>query len=257
MAEQASDKPVEKVKDAAQQAAKKETTSPPKREYRTLAFQVALFAAIAAFGVLMFMVRTTPIFTVDIQITNWLQSIQSPAFAALMTLISWFGFTPQSYIIAALIVLAIYLFGLHWEAVTGLIAAIVPPVINVLVKDLIRRPRPAVDLVHVFNVLNSYSFPSGHVMFYVGFYGFIWFLVYTLLKRSWRRTALLVIFGTLIALVGASRIYLGQHWASDVLGAYLLGGLVLAGILWFYRWGKQRFFVHQPVAPEKPQPVQR
>ncbi len=37
-------------------------------------------------------------------------------------------------------------------------------------------------------VLNSYSFPSGHVMFYVGFFGFLWFLVYTLLKRSWRRT---------------------------------------------------------------------
>ena len=257
MAEQASDKPVEKVKDAAQQAAKKETTSPPKREYRTLLFQVALIATIAAFGVLTFMVRTTPIFTWDVQITKWLQSIQSPVFAALMTLISWFGFTPQSYIIAALIVLAIYLFGLHWEAMTALIAAILPPVINVLVKDFIRRPRPTVDLVHVLNVLNSYSFPSGHVMFYVGFYGFIWFLAYTLLKRSWRRTALLIVFGILIALVGASRIYLGQHWASDVLGAYLLGSLVLAGILWFYRWGKQRFFVHQPVAPEKPQPVQR
>jgi membrane-associated phospholipid phosphatase len=255
MTEQVSEKPVEKVKDAAQQAAKKETTSQPKREYRTFLFQVSLLAAIAAFGVLTFMVKTTPLFTLDIQITHALQSINSPVFAAIMSLVSWPGFSPQSYIISALIVVAIYLFGLHWEALTGLIAALLPPLINVLVKELIRRPRPTVDLVQVLRILDSYSFPSGHVMFYVGFFGFIWFLVYTLLKRSLRRTLLLILFGSLIGLVGISRIYLGQHWASDVLGAYLLGGLTLAAILQFYRWGKKRFFVHQPVAPEQPTPA--
>ena len=252
MAEQASGKPVEKVKDAAQQAAKKATTTPPKREYRTLLFQVSLLAAIAAFGVLTFMVKTTPLFTWDIQITRALQSINSPVFAALMSFISWFGFSPQSFIISAVIVVAIYLFGLHWEAVAALVAGVLPPLVNVLVKSIIRRPRPSVDLVHVLNVLNSYSFPSGHVMFYVGFFGFLWFLIYTLLKRSVLRTVLLIFFGALIALIGVSRIYLGQHWASDVLGAYLLGGLTLVAIVQFYRWGKKRFFVRQPVAPEKP-----
>ena len=255
MAEQASEKPVEKVKDAAQQAAKKETTARPVREYRTLAFQVALFAAMAAFGVLTFMVKMTPLFTWDIEITQWLQSINSPVFAALMSLISWPGFSPQSSIISVLIVVTIYLFGLQWEAVTAFVAAALPPLVNVLVKGIIRRPRPNVDLVHVLNVLNSYSFPSGHVMYYVGFFGFLWFLIYTLLKRSVLRTLLLIFFGALIVLIGISRIYLGQHWASDVLGAYLLGGLTLAAILQFYRWGKKRFFVRQPVAPEKPKPV--
>ena len=256
MAEIVDKKPVEKAKDAAQQAAKKETTSPPKREYRTFLFQVSLLAAIAAFGVLTVMVKTTPLWTLDIQITRVLQSIHSPVFAALMNWISWPGFSPQSYITAALIVLTIYLFGLHWEAVTAFVAALLPPLINVLVKGLIRRPRPTVDLVQVLKILDSYSFPSGHVMFYVGFYGFIWFLVYTLLKRSPLRTFLLIFFGALIALVGISRIYLGQHWPSDVLAAYLLGGIVLVGIVQFYRWGKKRFFVRQPVAAEKPKPAQ-
>ena len=246
------EKPVEKVKDAAQQAAKAETTSRPKREYRTFLFQVALFSAIGAFVVLMFMVKTIPSFPIDLEIARALQSINSPIFAALMSLISWPGFSPQSFIISALIVGVIYTFGLRWEAITALVAALLPPLVNVIVKEYIRRPRPTIDLVHVFRILESYSFPSGHVMFYVGFFGFLWFLAYTLLKRSWRRTLLLIFLGTLIALVGVSRIYLGQHWPSDVLGAYLLGGLTLVAILQFYRWGKKRFFVHQPVAAEQP-----
>ena len=257
MSEITGEKPVEKVKDAAQQAAKKEVTSRPKREYRTLLFQVSLFAAVGAFAVLTFLVKTTPSFPIDLAIERALQSINSPIFAALMSFISWPGFSPQSFIISALIVVAIYMFGLKWEAITALIAALLPPLVNVLVKDWIRRPRPTIDLVNVFGVLNSYSFPSGHVMFYVGFYGFLWFLVYTLLKRSWRRTLLLIFLGSLIALVGISRIYLGQHWPSDVLGAYLLGGLTLVAILQFYRWGKKRFFVHQPVAAEQPKAAQR
>ena len=255
MAEQTSGKPVENVKDAAQQAAKKETTSRPKREYRTFLFQISLFAAIGAFAVLTFLVKTTPSFPIDLRIERAIQSINSPIFAGLMYLISWPGFSPQSFILSVIIVFAIYLFGLQWEAIMALVAALLPPLVNVVVKDYIRRPRPTVDLVHVFGILNSYSFPSGHVMFYVGFYGFLWFLVYTLLKRSWRRTLLLVFLGILIGLVGISRIYLGQHWPSDVLGAYLLGGLTLVAILQFYRWGKKRFFVHQPVAAEKPKPA--
>jgi undecaprenyl-diphosphatase len=82
-------------------------------------------------------------------------------------------------------------------------------------------------------------------MFYVGFFGFIWFLAFALLKRSPGRTLVLVILGSMVALIGISRIYLGQHWASDVLGAYLLGSILLMGIIQFYRWGRKRFFVHQ------------
>src|SRR5215216_7247338 len=255
MAEHASGKPVEKVKDVAEQVAKAETTSRPKREYRTYLFEIGLLAVVGAFTTLTVLVKTTPSFPIDLQITRALQSINSPLFAALMSLISWPGFSPQTFIIPVLLMGAFYAFGFHWEAVASLFATLLPPIVNVIVKDYIRRPRPTIDLVQVLRILDSYSFPSGHVMFYVGFFGFIWFLVYTLLKRSWRRTLLLTLLGIFIVLVGPSRIYLGQHWASDVLGAYLLGSLTLAVILWFYRWGKKRFFVRQPAAPEKPKPA--
>lgn len=232
-----------------QDAVKAETTSRPKREYRTLAFQVALFSALAAFAVLTLMVSSMPFFAIDLQITQSLQAMQSPLFALLMNLISWPGFPPQSFILFGFVAWLLYRSGLQWEAVTALFAAFLSTSVNVLVKELIRRPRPTGDLVDVISILESYSFPSGHVMLYLGFFGYLWFLAFSLLKRSWKRTLLLIVFGVLIALVGPSRIYLGHHWASDILGAGLLGGVTLAVILQFYRWGKKRFFIRQPVAP--------
>jgi undecaprenyl-diphosphatase len=253
MPDQEVKKPIEKIRDAASQAARGESEPAQVRHYRAVLFMVALVVVAAAFAVLTFLVKTMPTFAVDLQITRAVQSIHFPSFALLMSLVSWPGFGPQDVIIAGLIILLIYAFGLHWEAVMTLIAAVFTTGINVLVKDLVQRPRPLSNLVNVFAKLSSYSFPSGHVMFYLGFFGFIWFLALTLLKPSLKRSFLLVFFGILIVLVGVSRVYLGEHWPSDVLGSYLLGSLTLAAIIQFYLWGKRRFFVHQPVAPAEPQ----
>jgi undecaprenyl-diphosphatase len=170
-----------------------------------------------------------------------------------MNLISWPGYSPQSTIIAGLLIVLIYSLGLHWEAVMALAAAVFSTGIDMLVKDLVQRPRPAPSLVHVFAALTSFSFPSGHVMFYCVFFGFTGFLAFSLLKPSLKRSFLMAFFGGLVALIGVSRIYLGEHWASDVLGSYLLGSLTLVAIMELYLWGKTRFFVHQPVAADKPQ----
>jgi membrane-associated phospholipid phosphatase len=253
MSDQTDKKPVEKITDAASQAVRAESEPAPVRRYRAVLFQVALVLVIVAFAVLTFLVKTLPFFVIDLQITRAIQLINFPSFAVLMSLISWPGFGPQDVIIAGLIILLIYAFGLHWEAVMALIAALFTTGINLLVKELVQRPRPTSNLVNVFAKLPSYSFPSGHVMFYLGFFGFIWFLAFTLQKPSLKRGFLLVFFGILIVLIGVSRVYLGEHWASDVLGSYLLGSLTLVAIIQFYLWGKKRFFVHQPVAPAEPQ----
>lgn len=237
------------MKGEVQRTAKAETSSPRSQRNRTVLFQVALFSAVAVFTVLTFLARTTPFFPIDLLITGAIQSIDSPFFAGFMWLISWPGFLPQSLLVTLLVALGLYVYGLHWEALASLLAAGSSGVTNQFVKEVIQRPRPASDLVDVFAVLESYSFPSGHVMFYVSFFGFIWYLAYALFKQSVQRSLVLGFAGGLILLVGVSRIYLGQHWASDVLGAYLLGGLLLTGIILFYRWGRTRFFIHQPNAP--------
>ena len=139
------------------------------------------------------------------------------------------------------------MYRLRWESGLSLLTALISGVTNQSVKYMIQRPRPASDLVDVFERLASYSFPSGHVMFYVTFFGFVWYVIYTVLNRSVQRSLLLTFFGALIILVGVSRIYLGQHWASDVLGAYLLGSLILVGIIVFHQWGKTRFLLAKDI----------
>jgi len=77
--------------------------------------------------------------------------------------------------------------------------------------------------------------------------------MYTLLKQSWYRVLGLCAVALVVILMGPSRIYLGQHWFSDVMGAYVLGSVWLALSIRIYRWGKPRFFRDQPTAPEQPE----
>lgn len=253
MSEKKIDKPVQNIKEGVEQAARAESVSAPVRRYRAILFQSALVLVVIAFTALTFLVKVTPSFAIDLQITQAIQQINFPGFAWFMTVVSWAGFGPQVNIITALIILVVYLLGLHWETVMALVAALLSTTVNLLVKELIQRPRPTAAMVNVIDILNSYSFPSGHVMYYLGFLGFIGFLVFSLIKPSIKRSVLLLLTGIPVALIGLSRIYLGEHWASDVLGAYLLGSLSLFVTIQIYRWGKTRFFVHQPVAAAGPQ----
>jgi undecaprenyl-diphosphatase len=197
-------------------------------------FQAALLLALLAFGVLTFFASQTAYFPFDLTITLTVQTIPGGLFAALMALVSWFGYAPQAIILTALIILILAWLGQRWEAQTAALAAIGVGVLNTMVKLLIHRPRPEADLVHTARLLESYSFPSAHVMFYTVFFGFLFFLGFTRLRPSLLRSLLLTILGGLVALVGLSRIYRGEHWFSDVLAAYLLGGLALYAVIRVY-----------------------
>ncbi|MHB9035007.1 MAG: phosphatase PAP2 family protein [Anaerolineae bacterium] len=242
--------PVKKVQEDVQQVARTESAPAPVRRHRRQIFRFALVFVILAFAGLTFLVKTIPSFAIDIEIIKAIQLITYTPFATLMTWISWIGFPPQSFIIALVLILLLYIAGLRWESVSAALAAITSTVITLLVKNLVERPRPSADVVTVISTLTDYSFPSGHVMFFLSFLGFIWFLVFTLLKPSVKRTLLLILIGFPILTVGISRIYLGEHWPSDVLGAYLLGTVTLAALIEFYHWGKKRYFTNQPVARE-------
>lgn len=224
----------------------------PWRRYRANLFIAYLIGATVFFLILAVLAKTVAYFTFDVTLTNAVQSFKPAWFNALMVGLTWMGFGPQAYIITLLILLFLFASGLKWEMVTALFSVIGSSLLGLGIKVLIDRPRPSADVVVVLNQLSDFSFPSGHVLFFTVFFGFMVFLAFTLLKRSWWRTILLVVLIGMVSLIGVSRVYVGQHWASDVMAAYLLGSLWLTLTVLAYRWGKTRFFGHQPVAKETP-----
>ena len=216
------------------------------RRYRAIVFQGYLIAAIATFLVLAVLAHTIAYFAFDVLITRELQTISLVGFGGLMSALSWIGFAPQVNFIAAFVIAFLYVSGLKWESAMTLLGVLGISAIGLGAKLIIVRPRPSADLVNVIAQLSDYSFPSGHVLSFTTFFGFLLFLCFTLLKPFWTRTLLMFLFGGMVALIGISRIYAGQHWASDVLAAYLLGSVWLALMVYVYRWGKPRFFANQP-----------
>ena len=229
----------------------------PTRRRRAAAFQYYALAASVLFIGLAVIARFVPYFPIDLKITLAVQSWHGQAFAQLMYGLSWLGFAPQVYILTAVTVVLMFAAGLRWEAVMTLFAGS-NFLLGTLIKIIVVRPRPSPDLVHVMRQLSSSGFPSGHVLGFTAYCGFLAFLAFTLLKPSWGRPLILVVLGLIVGLMGLSRIYLGAHWFSDVMGAYLLGSLWLALTIKLYRWGKPKFFKSQPAAqeaPAAPQPV--
>ena len=92
-------------------------------------------------------------------------------------------------------------------------------VLNFLLKLLFMRDRPY-ELMIIDEV--GYSFPSGHAMAALGFYGFIIYLLWHFNLAKSAKIIFSVLLGALIILIGVSRIYLGVHYASDVLAGYMV-----------------------------------
>ncbi len=172
-------------------------------------------------------------FSSDLWLTQFIQRINIPGFRALMIAVSWPG-NNYHWLIITPGAAAFLLRRGKIEAICLLVSAIGSWLLNNALKVVIDRPRPVVDLVEVYLEHRTRSFPSGHVMSYVALYGFLFYLVYALTRRSPLRFALLAVLGSLVGLVGLSRVYLGAHWASDVIGGYLFGAVWLALIIHFY-----------------------
>jgi undecaprenyl-diphosphatase len=107
-------------------------------------------------------------------------------------------------------------------------AALLSLAINPVLKVLVDRPRPTEDLVVILRDVTGLGFPSGHAYTAMVLFGLFFYL--TPIVVPWRRMIpfLRLLFLSLIILMGVSRVYLGAHWPSDVLGGFLLGGIILS-----------------------------
>jgi undecaprenyl-diphosphatase len=112
-------------------------------------------------------------------------------------------------------------------------AALIACGLNAVLKQFLHRTRP--DTLYVTHMkFKSYSFPSGHAFGSVVVYGLLAYLAFKYLPQPWNVLAA-VILGILILLVGLSRVYLGAHFPTDVLGGWILGAIALILIIIFIK----------------------
>lgn len=166
---------------------------------------------ILIFATIVVMLLTNNVTGLDNSIYNIIISSKSDAMTMFMTIITMMCNT--EFIIVATLLLVLLIKN---KKIGGMIASnvVLCSVINTIIKHIFLRPRPVgIKLIEQ----GGYSFPSGHSMMAVAFYGL---LIYIIWNTKWRNvwkiftTTLLVI---LILLIGISRIYVGVHFASDVI----------------------------------------
>ena len=204
------------------------------RRSRT-AERVAL-AGLGGFGALFALVRANRTGAFDTAVTLRIQARRHLAIDTVMAVASWPGFPPQSRIIPPAIIASLAAAGLRVEAVCET-AAWGSALVSTVAKAFMGRKRPVAgkDLRVVAAPLGGSSFPSGHVLTYVGTYGFLAVLASSLIRPSPLRWGVVGGLGALVALVGPSRIQQGHHWPTDVTASYLLGTSYLVGVTAAYR----------------------
>lgn len=195
---------------------------------RFFIFRTYLVAATLGILVLTFFAKQYSFFPFDLYITREIQLINVPIFESLMMALTRLGNYYQA------IISLVLGFGLLWyfkkrEFAIGLFISTVGAVsIGEILKFIVGRPRPDAGLIHqVETFMRNDSFPSGHVLFYIGFYGFLLFGAFTLIKNKLWRSLLSGVLLFMISLIGVSRIYIGSHWFSDTLASYLIGSVWL------------------------------
>lgn len=105
--------------------------------------------------------------------------------------------------------------------------------LSTYLKILLLRVRPTSEIFSITQ--GGYAFPSGHSILAVMFYGFLGYVLVHSAHKQWQKILITSVSGIVIFLIGLSRIYLGVHWASDVVGGWLVGAIILIILIFIFR----------------------
>ena len=131
--------------------------------------------------------------------------------------ITWFG-SVFGIIVVGLI--SIFIIKDKKINISFVVCLILGVIINNVIKIIFARARPDINPLMIEN---TYSFPSGHSMMSMILYGYLIYLIYNYFKSKKYKWLLICVLSILILCIGFSRIYLGVHYVSDVVGGFVLG----------------------------------
>jgi len=204
------------------------------RNKERLLFKASLITLLVIFIVLALFVFVAPPEFLDIHISEEIQEKQTPILNHIMIGISWFG---QPLTAGVIVILSSFFFlvaGLKKEALL-IVSTLLSSILGLALKMLINRPRPSKDLVVLLEETKFQSFPSGHVLFYTVFFGTLILIILRFKGiRNKIKLFLITVCLSFIFFGSVSRVYLGAHWFTDVLGAFVLGILYVLIMGYFY-----------------------
>lgn len=159
--------------------------------------------------------------TLDDFIYELLIKMQNPIVTSIMTFIS---FLASAITLITLSFSFLFLIKNKKNSKLIMLNLILVFILNRILKVIIARPRPErLRLV----LEDGYSFPSGHSMVSFAFYGFLIYLIYDNFKNKKIKCLLIIVLSLLILIIGISRIYLGVHYVTDVIGGFLFAFIYL------------------------------
>lgn len=208
----------------------------PEQERRGRAFLAAYVTLLAlatlSFVMLAMFVRSEDVIArFDAPVARAIQALDWGPAAWVLTHVSDLGWFPYDALSVVVVALALIVFRLRLESAVVVVSTLLAGEAGSLVKDLVQRARPTGNIVHLAAHLAGFSFPSGHVIFATVLFGTTFWVVWMAWGGSWIRNAVLAVLVLPVVLMGPSRIYLGEHWPSDVIGAYCFAGLWVAGAM--------------------------
>ncbi len=194
-------------------------------------FMLILLSALFG-GVAEDLLSRDPIVYADRIVENLVQQWRTPELTRLFTWVTYLGKIEAVALFCTAATAFLILYGRYRE-LTALYFSLFGSALTVYgVKLIFRRPRPETALYYE----PSYSFPSAHALLAVTFYGFLAYLIIRNSKSLKMRVNIFFAALSLALLIGVSRIYLGEHYLSDVFGGYLLGLLWAAGAAAWLEW---------------------
>ncbi len=202
--------------------------------YKPKLYFLIFLLLLASFIILTGLIAQHPIPNIDIQISELLQKHHSEFADKLMLTISLFGELPWSLLLVVLVSAIFFTLKLRRESYY-ILCILLTGLVILGVKNIVNRPRPSADYVRLVEINRFQSFPSGHVMSYIVFFGFMIILMKTIKNVNQKLRNFINFFSiVLIITIPFSRIYLGAHWFTDILGGFLLGLMYLMPLSYFY-----------------------
>jgi undecaprenyl-diphosphatase len=193
-----------------------------------------LMVMAACFLVISFGIHQPGVNQIDLRVSQGLQSLP-PIFQPLMIGFTFLGNSLPLCIIGLGSAAWMLWRGHRLAALLTAITLLGLP-LNMLIKEVIGRPRPDGSLVSVVLPTIGLSFPSGHAMASTMLYGFLAALAWMHVKSPSRRFQAAAGFACTAIMISISRVYLGAHWISDVVGGWTAGLVCLVILVEIYRF---------------------